>query len=96
MQVRLRPKTHHGKNRIAQHGEWWEVELVSISRKLMWLRSLDYTFRMSPVIMSKDFRSIQIMNDEHFEVVEVRQSIEPVEEPYVSRYPMLEKLLQWT
>lgn len=93
MQVKLKAKSHHGKNRIAQHGEWWEVESVSISRKLMWLRSLDFTFRIRPFIMGKDFRSIRIDTDDNFEIVETRSSVDEVEPAYVSKYPVLEALL---
>ena len=29
MFVKLKGKTRHGKNRVSQHGEWWEVDETS-------------------------------------------------------------------
>lgn len=75
MQIKLKGKTQHGKNRINQHGEWWEVTDLSVRRGLYWLQSLDFTFRVKPLIKVKDSRSVSIVNDENFEIVEVRSAI---------------------
>lgn len=69
MFVRLKGKTQHGKNRIHQHGDVWEVTSISIKRQLMWLDSQGETFRLKDLKM-KDSRNIRIWNDEHFEIVE--------------------------
>jgi hypothetical protein len=93
MQVRLKPKNHYAKNRINQHGEWWEVTSVSISKKKMWLESLDYTFRVRPFVMATNTRSILIENDPDFEIAEYRNDIEPVIDRQERSYPLLREVL---
>ena len=94
MQVRLKAKNHYGKNRINQHGEWWEVTSVSITRRMMWLESLDNTMRVKPFIMSTNSRSIRLDDDQDFEIAEYRESPIVVEDDSEPSYPLLRSLLK--
>lgn len=72
MFVRLKAKTQHGKNRIEQHGDVWEVVSISVRQQKMWLASLKATFRLSREHeKSKDCRWLHLNNDTDFEIVEV-------------------------
>jgi hypothetical protein len=93
MQVRLKAKNHYGKNRIAQHGEWWEVTSVSVKRRMMWLESLEYTQRVRPFVMSTNTRSINIENDPDFEIAEYRESPVLANDSSEQSWPLLREML---
>jgi len=65
--VKLIGKTRHGKNRIAQHGEIWEVE--SEHGNIMLLKSLEETFVITGSTTCFDKRWVSVENDRDFEVV---------------------------
>jgi len=68
--IKLKGKTRHGKNRIAQHGEWWTVcasegEDAMFRGEPAWmLRSLERTDRGD-----NDVRWVLKKNDPNFEVL---------------------------
>jgi hypothetical protein len=67
--VRLRGKTRHGKNRINQHGDVWEVVDEQLTKIL--LQSLQNTFKDTPNrVAEKDWRWISSVDDKNFEIVE--------------------------
>lgn len=65
--VRLKGKTRHGKNRINQHGDVWEVIDEQLTRVL--LQSLEETFKTTKG-RQKDWRWISSVDDKNFEIVE--------------------------
>ena len=70
-QVRLSPKSRHGKNRIHQHGDRWVVMNVSTFRgqPAVHLRSMGKTFKMGSSWVF-DGRWVQLNNDPDFDIIE--------------------------
>ena len=70
-QVRLSPKSRHGKNRINQHGDTWVVMNVSTFRgqPAVNLRSMGNTFKMGSSWVF-DGRWVQLNNDSDFDIIE--------------------------
>ena len=70
-QVRLGPKSRHGKNRINQHGDTWVVMNVSTFRgqPAVNLRSMGKTFKMGSSWVF-DGRWVQLNNDPDFDIIE--------------------------
>ena len=70
-QVRLSPKSRHGKNRINQHGDTWVVMNVSTFRgqPAVNLRSMGKTFKMGSS-WEFDGRWVQLNNDSDFDIIE--------------------------
>ena len=70
-QVRLSPKSRHGKNRINQHGDTWVVMNVSTFRgqPAVNLRSMGKTFKMGSSWVF-DGRWVQQNNDSDFDIIE--------------------------
>jgi len=70
-QVRLSPKSRHGKNRINQHGDTWVVMNVSTFRgqPAVNLRSMGKTFKMGSSWVF-DGRWVQLNNDSDFDIIE--------------------------
>ena len=70
-QVRLSPKSRHGKNRINQHGDTWVVMNVRTFRgqPAVNLRSMGKTFKMGSSWVF-DGRWVQLNNDSDFDIIE--------------------------
>ena len=74
-QVILTGKTKHGKDRIRQHGDVWNVESMSTqtNKNRMMLESLRETSSMrmddNTIWRFKDFRSIDKADDKDFDWV---------------------------
>jgi len=72
-QVRLIGKTKHGKDRIRQHGDVWNVESMTTqtNKNRMMLESLHETSSMrmddGRIWRFRDFRSIDKLDDEDFD-----------------------------
>ena len=69
--VRLKGKSRHGKNRINQHGDVWEVVDEQLTKLL--LHSLEKTFKDTPGrVPEKDWRWISAIDheDSNFTIVE--------------------------
>lgn len=70
--VRLIGKTLHGKNRIRQHGDIWEVVDRPDRPDRLALQSLNKTFGgFSDGHKEKDWRWVFPKNDPDFEVIEI-------------------------
>ena len=70
--VRLIGKTLHGKNRIRQHGDIWEVVDRPDRPDRLALQSLNKTFGgFSDGHKEKDLRWVFPENDPNFEVIEI-------------------------
>lgn len=65
--VKLVGKTLHGKNRISQHGEVWEV--IKESELFLYLQSLNNTFSNGGKF-EKDIRQVGKKDDPNFEIIE--------------------------
>jgi len=70
--ITLKPKSKHGKDRVAQHGTKWTVVKVETicSRPAAFLESLKETFQTSPGNKTKDARWVHLENDLDFEIKE--------------------------
>ena len=73
--IKLVPKTRHGKNRIHQHGDEWEILNLSKfkGQPALHLRSKGKTFKMGSSWVF-DGRWVLLNNDSDFEIVQVDRS----------------------
>ena len=81
MFVKLKGKTRHGKNRVQQHGEWWEVESELPSGPNCFGKILPEGIGLSSVDcpcntckkFGQDGRWIATKNDDNFEIIETKE-----------------------
>jgi hypothetical protein len=67
--VKLVPKSNHGRNRITQHGELWEVKMVAKTGRFISLNSMGNTWRTITGDMVRDWRRVDINGDSNFEIL---------------------------
>lgn len=65
--ITLKPKSKHGKDRVAQHGNRWTVRNVKEAQVL--LESMEKTFKFGDRKIT-DLRWVDLKNDLDFEIVE--------------------------
>ena len=83
MFVKLKGKTRHGKNRVQQHGAWWEVKQEKDSGPNFWGKILPDRLHLGSVDcpcntckkFGQDWRWIAAKNDVNFEIVEQKEVI---------------------
>ena len=68
--LKLKGITRHGKNRIHQHGEWWEVDAVGTfdGFPAVRLNSRNETFNIGKGRKCRDQRWFHMQNDKDFKL----------------------------
>lgn len=69
--LKLKGITRHGKNRIQQHGDWWEIDAVGTFNGFpaVLLNSRNETFNIGKGHKSRDQRWVHIKEDKDFEAI---------------------------
>ena len=74
-QVRLTAKTKYAKDRIARHGEIWNVLLQETweGKECLRLESLERTFSLGPnALHIRDIRRVLVNNDKDFMIEQLK------------------------
>ena len=69
--LKLKGITRHGKNRIQQHGEWWEIDAVGTfdGFTAVRLNSRNETFNIGKGRKCRDRRWVHVKDDQNFEAI---------------------------
>jgi len=68
--ITLKPKSKHGKDRVAQHGDQWRITGMAqfMGNPAVKVESLGETLKISDTLKVKDGRWVNIKNDPDFEI----------------------------